>query len=142
MCVAFAAPAGSIGGQSLISACRTVLRGEKKTRARVDIIVVDDAFIAALHRRFFNEDGPTDVMTFPLEEGGRIEAEVYISIDTARVQAREYGVSIREEMTRLVVHGTLHACGYDDRTEPSRRAMKQKEELYVRKSLRRRRTPG
>ena len=61
-----------------------------------------------------------------------IEAELVISADTARRQAREYGVSMRNECIRLAIHGVLHLCGYDDRSDGDREAMKAREDFLVR----------
>jgi probable rRNA maturation factor len=55
-----------------------------------------------------------------------------ISADTARRQAREFGVSMRAECARLAIHGVLHLCGYDDRSENDRAAMRQREDRYLR----------
>ena len=60
-----------------------------------------------------------------------IEGEVYINLDRARIQAREYGVGFADEVCRLVVHGTLHLFGYDDKTVALERHMKRREDRYV-----------
>jgi probable rRNA maturation factor len=60
-----------------------------------------------------------------------IEGEVYVNLDRARMQAREYGVGFADEVCRLVVHGTLHLFGYDDGTVARERHMKRREDRYV-----------
>ena len=79
----------------------------------------------------------TDVLTFPLHEKGsrRLSGEIYVNLDQARRQAREYGVSIREETARLVIHGALHLCGYLDGTPAEQRRMTGRQERYVRSLL-------
>jgi rRNA maturation RNase YbeY len=79
----------------------------------------------------------TDVLTFPLHEKGArvLSGEIYVNLDQARRQAREYRVSIREETARLVIHGALHMCGYLDATPSQKKRMTEKQELYVRKFL-------
>jgi probable rRNA maturation factor len=57
------------------------------------------------------------VITFALGEPGEPDGEIYISADTARAQAKEYGVPLRQEIARLAIHGVLHLCGHDDGTE-------------------------
>ncbi len=70
-------------------------------------------------------------MSFPLEERGPVEGEIYVNLDKAARQARTYRVSLANETARLVIHGTLHLLGYDDlRAGPAKR-MKQREDLYV-----------
>ncbi len=129
--VTFAAPLGSIGAALFRNACLLVLHGEKKRDASISIVLLDDVAMARLNETFLSHTGPTDVITFPLGDGPAPEAEIYISTDTARSQAREFGVPLREELARLAIHGTLHACGYDDLAEPARSRMLRRQEKYV-----------
>lgn len=74
-------------------------------------MLADDATLADLNLRFKKRRGATDVLSFPLEEEDFL-GEVYVSIDRARDQAREYGESEEREIKRLVLHGLLHLLGY------------------------------
>lgn len=65
-----------------------------------------------MNRRFRERHAPTDVLAFDFEEEDFL-GEVYISLDRAREQAKEYGVDEKEELRRLVVHGLLHLLGYN-----------------------------
>jgi len=80
-------------------------------KKRVNIVLADDATLADLNQRFKKRTGPTDVLSFPLGEEDFL-GEVYVSIDRARDQAREYGESEERETKRLVLHGLLHLLGY------------------------------
>lgn len=112
------------------SAIRALL-SEKIDIAIISIIFVDDAKILELNKSFLNHDYVTDVITFPLEESGIIEGEIYISVDTARRQSEEYGVSLTNELQRLAVHGVLHLVGYDDDTDEKRDLMHVLEDKYI-----------
>ena len=112
------------------SATRALL-SEKVDTAIISIIFVDDDKILELNKSFLNHDFVTDVITFPLEESGIIEGEIYISVDTARRQAEEYGVSLTNELQRLAVHGVLHLVGYDDDTDEKRDKMHVLEDKYI-----------
>jgi rRNA maturation RNase YbeY len=70
-------------------------------------------------------------MSFSMGEGARLEGEVYVNVDRARTQARRYGVSTANEVVRLVVHGTLHLAGYDDRRVRDREQMRAREDFYT-----------
>ncbi|MBK7986366.1 MAG: rRNA maturation RNase YbeY [Ignavibacteria bacterium] len=83
-----------------------------------------------MNRKFLQHDYPTDVITFPLEDNP-LEGEIYISIDTAIEQARDYNVSVAQELMRLAAHGTLHLIGYDDSTDEERARMSELETLYI-----------
>lgn len=90
-------------------------------RARVNVIFVDNQTIRFLNRRFLGRNRPTDVLAFPAAEVpgvGRAETvfgEVYVSREQAGIQAREWGVTRRNELLRLVLHGLLHLCGLKHR---------------------------
>ena len=99
--------------------------GAPEVRGEVTVMLVDDAAIRALNRRFRGKDKPTDVLAFDIGDGGDASepfGDVVVSVQTARRQAREYRAPLVEELQRLLVHGTLHLCGYDhyERREAAR----------------------
>lgn len=106
------------------------LLGENITQAEINVIYVDDQEIHNINKEFLNHDYPTDVITFPLEEDS-VEGEIYISADTAKMQAIEYKVSLENEIIRLAIHGTLHLLGYDDHSADERQAMHLLENKYL-----------
>lgn len=101
-----------------------VLKREHVRHALLSISFVTNRTIATLNREHLGHRGPTDVITFALGDAsadGPVVGDVYIAPDVARVNAGTHGRGIREELARLVVHGTLHVLGYehpelDDRT--------------------------
>ncbi|RLD10009.1 rRNA maturation RNase YbeY [candidate division KSB1 bacterium] len=97
----------------------------------VQIIFTDDQTLQQMHARYLNDPSKTDVITFDLGEDGAIEGEIYISIERAEDQAREFGVSPEEEVLRLIIHGLLHLKGYDDLEEEARTIMKAQENKFV-----------
>jgi probable rRNA maturation factor len=56
---------------------------------------------------------------------------VYVNVDYARAQSREYRVTFRAEMHRLIIHGCLHLCGHRDGTEDGKRRMHAREDRYI-----------
>ncbi|MEP7014953.1 MAG: rRNA maturation RNase YbeY [Verrucomicrobiota bacterium] len=82
----------------------------------VSVLIVSDRRMALLHRRFLNQSGPTDVLTFK-------HGEIFISAETARRNARAFRNSLAGELRLYVVHGLLHLHGFDDRTQVDARAM-------------------
>ena len=99
-----------------------VLADNKRSGFTVNLVFCGDDLIAEYNKEYRGKDGPTDVLSFSQEEGEEMEGfeeeapvlgDILISIDRARVQAHEYGVSFREEMARLAIHGILHLLGYD-----------------------------
>lgn len=108
--------------------CEWILTREAQTGPwELTFVFVDNAFIKDLNERFFNISSATDVISFNLTEQDIPEGEVYISVDTARDNAKQYNVSLQDELLRLVAHGTYHILGYDDATEAQRQKMTQLE---------------
>jgi len=93
-------------------------------------IFVNDETLAEMHAQYLNDPSPTDVITFNLGDE-QVEGEIYISTDRAQAQAKQYNVSYREEIIRLIVHGLLHLVGYDDINETDRVEMKKVENRLV-----------
>jgi probable rRNA maturation factor len=99
------------------SLARRLNRDFGATPLDASVILVNDRYIHDLNRRFRGRDRPTDVLSFNLQssicnlQSAIPLGEVYISRDTARRQAREYGVAYRDEVRRLALHGLLHLLG-------------------------------
>lgn len=87
-----------------------------------------------LHVRFINVAGPTDVLTFPLEEDSRGRAtigEVVVCVPEARRQAKTRGVELRLEVLLYALHGMLHLSGFDDKNERDFRTMHRTEDAIL-----------
>ena len=94
-----------------------------KTR-EIFILFISDRRMASLHRRFLNQSGSTDVLTFQ-------HGEIFVSAETARRQARAFGNSLVRELRLYIVHGLLHLHGLDDRSEPDARRMNAAQEKIL-----------
>ena len=81
------------------------------------VLLVSDQRMAALHRRFLNATGPTDVITFQ-------HGEIFISVPTTRRNAARFGNSPVREIKLCIVHGLLHLLGYGDQDETNARKMR------------------
>ncbi|HEX6629620.1 MAG TPA: rRNA maturation RNase YbeY [Gemmatimonadaceae bacterium] len=95
---------------------RGVLRAERVRDALLSVAFLDDRAMARLNREHLGHRGPTDVISFGFAQGasnGPVVGDVYVCPDVARENARLHGAGVREEVARLVVHGTLHVLGYD-----------------------------
>jgi probable rRNA maturation factor len=94
---------------------RRVLAAEGVREAMLSIAFLTAPAMARLNREHLGHRGPTDVISFGFAAAGRegLVGDVYVCPEVARENARRHGVSVREELARLVVHGTLHVLGYD-----------------------------
>jgi probable rRNA maturation factor len=87
--------------------------------AQLSILIVDDTRIAELNQAYLNHDGPTNVISFPMQEGDFSEitpevlGDVVISADTAHREAVDAGMQLSERFDQLLIHGILHLVGFD-----------------------------
>jgi probable rRNA maturation factor len=107
-------------GQRALKLCLDVPRQEQTDLQKLQevlVLIVSDQRIAFLHRQFMHEAGPTDVLTFQ-------HGEIFISVETARRNARRFGKRLDYELCLYIVHGLLHLHGFDDRDQASARKMR------------------
>ena len=98
----------------LVRAGELVLRAEKAGAALLSFTLVSRRRIAAMNRKHLGHAGATDVISFGFRDpAGAVIGDVYICPEIAAANAKTHGVPVREELLRLVVHGTLHVLGHD-----------------------------
>lgn len=107
--------------------CRAVLRAVE-SKGEVCILLADDARMRALNHDFRGKDAPTNVLSFPDGEGGRL-GDIALGLERVLREAAGQGKAVREHFLHLVVHGCLHLLGYDHETARDAREM---ESLEVR----------
>ena len=93
----------------------TVLRYSYKV-GDVNVILCNDPSILEINTQFLGHDYYTDIITFDYTEQDTINGELYISIDTVKANAIDYGQQFPDELHRVIIHGFLHLCGLDDHT--------------------------
>jgi probable rRNA maturation factor len=107
------------------AAAERVLRDGRVRDAQISVTFLDDRRMATLNRKHLGHRGVTDVISFgfaPATKDGPLVGDIYISPALARRNARAHGAGVREELLRLVVHGTLHVLGHDHPEGESRYA--------------------
>src|SRR5213075_183733 len=90
--------------------------------------LISDRRMSRLHRQFFGETGPTDVLTFQ-------HGEIFISVETAKQHARTLGNPLVHELQLYIVHALLHLHGFDDRAPTEERKMQRTQERILRSGL-------
>jgi probable rRNA maturation factor len=120
---------------------RRVLRAERAQHALLSIAFLPARAMATLNERHLGRRGPTDVIAFgfaPAGASGPIVGDIYIAPEVARANARRLGIGSREEVARLVVHGTLHVLGYahPERTGRETSPMWRRQERLLRRLTR------
>ncbi|WP_248724580.1 rRNA maturation RNase YbeY [Seonamhaeicola sp. ML3] len=97
----------------------------------VNYVFCDDEYLHKLNVEFLNHDTLTDIISFDYTVGKIIQGDIFISIERVADNAKDFGVTFQEELTRVIIHGILHYCGYKDKTEDDAKAMRNKENYYL-----------
>ncbi|MDZ4708062.1 MAG: rRNA maturation RNase YbeY [Saprospiraceae bacterium] len=116
--------------QKIKSWLQAAARKEKRSIKYLDYIFVTDEEILQLNRQSLDHDYYTDILTFPASYQPII-GEIYISIDRIKEQAVQYKIAPGQELRRIMVHGLLHLCEYDDRTVHLKQKMTKREDLHL-----------
>ena len=109
-----------------------LFKKEKKNLSSLNYVFCLDKYLLDINRRFLQHDYYTDIITFDLsDQPNRIMGEVYISVDRVRDNAKKIHTSIKEELHRVIFHGALHLCGYNDKTIQDKKTMTSTENKYL-----------
>ena len=119
--------------QKILTTARRILNALGYPDAQLSILIVDDTQIAEFNLAYLNHAGPTNVISFPMQEGPfsgispDLLGDVVISADTAHREAVEAGMQMVERFNQLLIHGILHLTGYDHvHSEEAAAVMEQK----------------
>jgi len=121
---------------------RNVKGAPFEKRAELSVVLTGDPQVRRLNREFRKKDKTTDVLSFPLLEGKKLNAgekgrvplgDVVISVPQARRQAAEQGKKFSQELALLLVHGILHLLGYDHGTKAQEKKMFSLQDRILRK---------
>jgi probable rRNA maturation factor len=109
-----------------------VFKDEKRQLAGLSYIFCSDEYLLNINKTHLKHNYYTDIITFNLSDtSDTITGEIYISIDRVRDNAAKLGVTIQEELHRVIFHGALHLCGYKDKTPNHQKAMRAAEDKLL-----------
>lgn len=117
--------------KKVLNIIEKVIRREKKIPGDLIFIISNNKEVRKINKEFLNHNYNTDVIAFDYSERNTLNGEIYISYGKVKENANNYEVSCREELVRVMIHGTLHLCGYDDNTEEKRKLMMEKGEKWI-----------
>lgn len=105
----------------------SIIASEAYQEGVITYVFCDDAYLLKLNVKFLDHDTLTDIISFDYSVGKEINGEIYISIERVKENAKEYGASFQDELHRVMIHGILHYCGYQDKDEEHAKQMRKKE---------------
>ena len=97
-----------------------------------NFIFLSDVYLRKMNKEYLDHEYFTDVITFPTLDDDRINGDIYISIDRVRENAKSYGLRMYDELHRVMIHGFLHLCGYNDGTFSETREIRRNENACLR----------
>lgn len=95
---------------------------EKKV-GDVSYIFCSDNKILEVNNEYLQHDYYTDIITFDYSEGDVISGDIFISLDTVKSNSEQFGTAYEDELHRVIIHGILHLCGINDKTDKEQAQM-------------------
>ncbi len=111
---------------------RNTIRSEGKKLRELNLIFCSDTYLLEINKQYLDHDTFTDIVTFDNSESPElIIGDIFISIDRIRENAAKYKVAEKDELHRVIIHGTLHLIGYKDKTKFDKNLMTEKEDQHL-----------
>ncbi|SFN18606.1 rRNA maturation RNase YbeY [Paenimyroides ummariense] len=108
-----------------------VIESEGKEPGEINYIFCDDEYLHNINMQYLNHDTLTDIISFDYCIGDLISGDIFISVERVEDNAKDYEVSFKNELLRVLAHGVLHYCGYKDKTEDDTLLMRSKEQEKI-----------
>ena len=120
-----------------VSVLTNVFSEHNIASANITFIFGKDELLTQLKKKYFGKDHLTDVIAFRLNDKSeqQIDGEIYISFPRAKENALKFDEPFEKEITRLMIHGSLHLIGYTDDTSNTKNKMTQLEDQYLEKII-------
>ena len=108
------------------------ISSENYALSELNFIFCSDTYLLEINKQYLNHDTFTDIITFDnSEEEGHIVGDIFISIDRIKENAKNFKVAVKDELHRVIIHGTLHLLGYPDKKKEEKALMTKKEDFYL-----------
>lgn len=101
------------------------------TAGAINVVFCNNRYIYNLNVAYLKHFYPTDVITFDYSVYPKLSGDIFIGVDVVRANAQYYNQPFQTEMLRVILHGVLHLCGYDDKTAMQKKLMRSKEDYYL-----------
>jgi rRNA maturation RNase YbeY len=110
---------------------KSVAKSYGKQAGDISYLFCTDEKILEVNRRYLQHDFYTDIITFDYSESDRISGDIFISLETVLSNSQKYRVRFEEELCRVIIHGILHLCGQNDKSETEAVEMRKAEDTAL-----------
>lgn len=111
---------------------KSIIEAEGFTLGAVNYVLCSDEYLLEMNRQYLDHDYYTDILTFDNSESDtEIEGDIFISLERVHENAGSESTAPDEELRRVLAHGILHLCGYDDHAAEEKANMRKKEDYYL-----------
>lgn len=108
-----------------------VASNEQKGIEQVNFIFCNDEYLLEKNIKYLKHNTLTDVISFDYSQSGLLSGDIFISIDRITENAKALRQTLPDELHRVMVHGLLHYCGYNDKSRKEKELMRNKEDYYL-----------
>ena len=122
----------SLKTEAAVAACiKAIAVEESHEVGDITFVFCDDNHLLKINKEFLDHDTYTDIITFDYSIGNEMISEIYVSIDRVKENAKKYKQTFENEIHRVMIHGVLHLCGYNDKLAEEKQIMRDKENHYL-----------
>ena len=104
---------------------------EKYNIGDISFIFCSDSFLLEYNVKYLNHNTLTDIITFDYSLDKLVSGDIFISVERVQENANKFEVRFNDELHRVMIHGILHLCDYNDKTIQEKQQMRQKEDYYL-----------
>ena len=119
------------GNNFIQSWVSNVIDEESFKEGDISFVFCNDEYLLEKNIKYLNHNTLTDIISFDYTMGKLISGDIFISIERIQENAKEFEVSFKDELHRVIIHGILHFCGYNDKTQEEKELMRSKEDYYL-----------
>lgn len=109
---------------------RSAIQQENKILGEINLIFCTDDYLKQINEQYLQHDYYTDIITFQYS-ASPLSGDLFMSLDRIKDNAKHFGVPLKNEVLRVIIHGVLHLCGYTDQKPKEKQQMRQKEDFFL-----------
>ena len=109
----------------------SVIKSFKKDVGTLNFIFCTDEYLLTIKKSYLSHNHYTDIITFDYCEENKVSGDLFISIERVKEYSLKNNIEFNNEIHRVIVHGVLHLCGLNDKTEREKEKMRAQENKFL-----------